>query len=315
MELSFRMNCTSEQKEDYHMKRMKILIGYDGSNCAESALADLKRAGLPRDVEATVISVSEEWIPAPASIGGISTTFPAYALEEEREAATLAKSAKAVIKTIFPEWDIHAEAAIGSPANIIIWKAEEWNPELIVVGSHGRTALGRFFFGSVSHKVLHAANWSVRIARGREKSADEPVRLIVGVDGSKDSESAVKAITTRHWPKGSEARVFAAIGVVPPVASDYMALEVEKWIAIENARVKEAVEEALSRLRGIGLGVSSEVKKGDPKHLLCAEAEEMDADCIFVGARGVGRIERMLLGSVSSSVASRAHCSVEVIRA
>jgi nucleotide-binding universal stress UspA family protein len=296
------------------MKRMRILIGYDGSNCAESALADLKRAGFPRKVEATVISVSEEWIPAPASIGGVSTTFPVDELEDEREAVTLAKSAKVVIKSIFPEWHVHAEAAIGSPANILIWKAEEWEPELIIVGSHGRRALGRFFFGSVSQKVLHAANCSVRIARGKEKSADEPVRLIVGVDGSKDAESAVKAITMRHWPKDSEARVVGAIGVLPPVASEYMALEVEKWTAAENVRVKEAVEAALSRFGGIGLGVSSVVKEGDPKHLLCAEAEDMDADCIFVGARGMGQIERMLLGSVSSSVASRAHCSVEVIR-
>jgi nucleotide-binding universal stress UspA family protein len=309
------MSGSGEQKEDYYMKRMKILIGYDGSPCAESALADLKRAGLPREVEAMVISVSEEWIPAPASIGGVSTTFPVDQLEDEREATTLAKAAKAAIKTIFPEWDVHAEAATGSPANILIWRADEWRPELIVVGSHGRTALGRFFFGSVSQKVLHAANCSVRIARGKGKNADEPVRIIVGVDGSKDAESAVKAITTRHWPKGSEARVVAATGAFPPVASEYIVLEAAKWIAAENARVSEAVEAALSRLRGIGLGGSSVVKEGDPKHLLCAEAEDWDADCIFVGARGVGRIERMLLGSVSSSVASRAHCSVEVIRA
>ncbi|MCI0664656.1 MAG: universal stress protein, partial [Acidobacteria bacterium] len=169
-------------------------------------------------------------------------------------------------------------------------------------------------FGSVSQKVLHAANCSVRIARGKEKSADLPVRMIVGVDGSKEAESAVKAILSRHWPKGSEVRVVGAIGIFPPVATEQMALEVEKWIAKENERVKEAVETASRKLQGIGLGVSSVVKEKDPKHLLCAEAEAMDADCIFVGARGMGRIERMLLGSVSSVVASRAHCSVEVIR-
>jgi nucleotide-binding universal stress UspA family protein len=295
------------------MELMKILIGYDGSNYAEAALADLERAGLPRKAEATVISVSEEWIPAPASIGGVPTSFAVDKMEYKREAATLAKSAKAVIEMIFPDWDVHAEAAIGSPANILIWKAEEWNPQLIVVGSQGRTALGRFFLGSVSQKVLHGANCSVRIARGKERSADEPVRLIVGIDGSEDAESAVKAMITRDWPKGSQARVMGATGVFPAVASDYMMPEVEMWLAAEDARVKEAVEAASSRLRATGLSVSSVVKKGDPKHLLCAEAEDMDADCIFVGARGIGRIERMLLGSVSSSVAARAHCSVEVI--
>jgi hypothetical protein len=38
------------------MNRMKILIGYDGSACAESALADLKRAGMPRKAEVVVLS-------------------------------------------------------------------------------------------------------------------------------------------------------------------------------------------------------------------------------------------------------------------
>jgi hypothetical protein len=47
------------------MEAMKIMIGYDGSSHADAALADLRRAGLPRKVEAMALSVSEEWIPAP----------------------------------------------------------------------------------------------------------------------------------------------------------------------------------------------------------------------------------------------------------
>ena len=57
------------------------------------------------------------------------------------------------------------------------------------------------------------------------------------------------------------------------------------------------------------------VKEREPKALLCSEAEDLMADCIFVGARGMGRLERFLIGSVSSGVAARAHCSVEVVRA
>lgn len=44
---------------------MKILIGYDGSDCAEAALDDLMRAGLPESAEAHIMSIAEVWLPPP----------------------------------------------------------------------------------------------------------------------------------------------------------------------------------------------------------------------------------------------------------
>jgi hypothetical protein len=75
------------------------------------------------------------------------------------------------------------------------------------------------------------------------------------------------------------------------------------------------VEGSTEMLRATGLTVLSVITDGDPKQLLPEEAEHWKADCIFVGARGLRRIERFLLGSVSAAVAAQAHCSVEVIRA
>ena len=48
--------------------------------------------------------------------------------------------------------------------------------------------------------------------------------------------------------------------------------------------------------------------------MILHEAGEWNADTIFVGARGIGRLKRFLLGSVSSAVAAHADCSVEVVR-
>ena len=63
-----------------------------------------------------------------------------------------------------------------------------------------------------------------------------------------------------------------------------------------------------------GLRIEKRVVGGDPKRVLVSEAEAWGADCVFVGARGLSRLERFLMGSVASTVASRAPCSVEVIR-
>jgi nucleotide-binding universal stress UspA family protein len=294
---------------------MKILIAYDGSESAESAIDDLKRAGLPRRAEAVVLTIAEELIPAPRSIGGVETTFAKDFLEEEKNSLALARRARSRIHQLFPGWEILAEAGLGSPGSEIIAKADEWRPDLIVVGSRGRTALGRMFFGSVSQKAINEARCSVRVARGRIVEPDVPARIIVGVDGSEEADAAVEEIASRDWPDGSEVRIVNSAWTIPAGSDPGTTVNLAEWIARETERVKKAAEGAAEKLGSAGLKVSIVVKEQEPKALLCGEAEELMADCIFVGARGMGRLERFLIGSVSLGVAARAHCSVEVVRA
>jgi nucleotide-binding universal stress UspA family protein len=44
---------------------MRVLIGYDGSECADAALDDLTQAALPPSGEAHILSVAEGWLPPP----------------------------------------------------------------------------------------------------------------------------------------------------------------------------------------------------------------------------------------------------------
>jgi nucleotide-binding universal stress UspA family protein len=286
--------------------RMKILVGYDGSECADAALDDLRRAGLPSDAQVKVLSVVENWLPPPSALEIIEH------IDRDQEYLALARRGGIRLVPTEPGWDVKSESGAGSPATVIIEKADEWGADLIVVGSHGHTALGRFFFGSVSQKVLHEARRSVRVARGRIEEPDTPVRLIVGVDGSKGAEAAVEAVAGRKWPAGSEARIVNATWAAPQLTSHRMVGPIITWINEEKARVKKIIDEAVGKLSAAGLKADVVVKEDEPKRLLVAEAESWGADCIFVGARGMGRIDRFLLGSVSSAVAARAHCSVEV---
>jgi nucleotide-binding universal stress UspA family protein len=285
---------------------MKILVAYDGSQCAEAALDDLRMAGLPSDAKIKVLSVVENWLPPPSGLEILEH------IDGDQEYLALSRRGGTRLVSMEPSWDVMSESGAGAPATVIIEKADEWGADLIVVGSHGHTALGRFFFGSVSQKVLSEARRSVRVARGRIEEPDTPVRLIVGFDGSKGAEAAVEAVAARKWPAGSEARIVNATWATPQLTSHQMAGSIIKWIAEEKARIKKMIDEAADKLRAAALKTDAVVKEEDPKRLLIAEAENWSADCIFVGARGMGRIERFLLGSVSSAVAARAHCSVEV---
>ena len=311
---------------------MKILIAYDGSSCAEAALDDLQRAGLPPNAEAQIISVAEIWLPPPPPSAAeileragevkVPSDFKrvyAKGSAAMKEALALAEQASDRVKANFPGWKLFADADCGSPAWEIVFRADQWKPDLIVVGSHGRTALGRFVLGSVSQRVLTEAKCSVRIARGRIEEPGSPVRIIVAIDGSPGSEEAVRAVAARTWPSGSEVKVIIVDDpLVPPIIGEIippLAETIEESNAEDWSRDKELLANAAALLRGTDIKVSTEIRLGDPKKELPQAAEEWAADCIFVGSAGFSnRFERFVLGSISAAVAARAHCSVEVVR-
>lgn len=313
-------------------EKTKILIGYDGSGCADAAIDDLQRAGLPREAEALVLSVTEVWLPPPPP-SSYEIVEAAQAAESPAdlqqmymegspamgEARALATRAAERLRNNFPEWTVRADAACGSPASELIKSADEWKPDLIVVGSHGRTALGRFVMGSVSQKVLTEARCSVRIARGRVEVDSSPVRIVIGMDGSPGAEAAARAVAARPWPRGSEARLIIVDDPLLPTSVGRFMPPVAKWVEesneVDRAWVQKLTAAAVEQLRVSKLIVSPEIKEGDTKRVLIQCAEEWGADCIFVGSTGFSnRFERFLLGSVSAAVAARAHCSVEVVR-
>ena len=321
---------------------MRIVIGYDGSESGDAALEDLRRAGLSPDSEAVVLSVADVspaamagfgpladggGLGAPGELSGVSDPVAATTHAElTHDALTRARAdadgAAARLRGWFPRWTVRADARAGSPYSELVALAEEWSADLIVVGSHGRSGAGRLILGSVSQNVLSHATCSVRISRAaapaRTGAADAPVRLLVGIDGSPDAAAAVSAVRDRHWPPRSEARVVTTVDLKLVTA-----LKALSWIGGPKPAppagdgpswARHAADAVSEDLRDAGLTVAASVVEGDPKRVLPTEAESWGADCIFVGAKGHSRLERFLLGSVSASVAARAHCSVEVVR-
>jgi nucleotide-binding universal stress UspA family protein len=304
-------------------QKMKILVAYDGSKYADEALEEMRKAGLPAEAEAVILSVADVIVPPPIPpLPGIaepllSVQSPAAAREwRDRafravdDAYSVASRAAEVVRANFPGWNVEPASEGDSPAWAIIHKAEDWAADLIIVGSHGRSALGRLFLGSVSHKVASDAHCSVLIARSSSRPVGEPVRVVIGLDGSTGSIKAVDAVATKVWPAGSQAKLVSAIAPLMAPALDLF----EENYEAEEAWLEKVLAEQAGKLRQAGLVVETLIKNGDPKRLLIDESEHWKADFLFVGARGLRRIERFLIGSVSSTIAARAHCSVEVVR-
>jgi len=293
---------------------MKILIGHDGSQSADAALVDLQRAGLPVEAEALIVSV--------ADIMMVPQT-PAYELAGEalmsrrvtaglvhaqkqtervlKDAEEFANRAKEQVRSYFPHWNVRAETLAGSAAFELISKADEWKPDLIVVGSNGRSAVSRFILGSVSKKVVTDSDHSVRVSRvDLEKVLNEPLKLVIGVDASAEAEHAVRAVGSRVWPYGTEVQIIAVDDGSSPMFTD------------TAGRMVAWAENALSL---IGLKTSVVWEGGDPRRVLIEQAQAWDADSIFVGGRRFNSaLERFQLGSVATALVTKAHCSVEVVR-
>jgi len=296
---------------------MKILIAYDGSECANDAIEGLSRAGLGDDTEAMILTVTETWMLKDFENESFVETIGwtgaenikqmrEAALEKVAESDKLAEDASRRVEREFPAWQVRHKVVGDFPEQAIVAEANESKPNLIVVGSHGRGGVGRFVLGSVSLKVLSEAACSVRVARrspARSEDDDSPLRIVVAVDGSPDSSNAVEAIMNRQWLPDTAVRIVSAVESLP-----------FSVLLGELPKAEKLRETAAAKLKGKGLHVSTVVQFGRAKDVINEEAEKWGADSIYIGAKGHSLVERVLLGSVSYAVAARAHCSVEVVR-
>jgi nucleotide-binding universal stress UspA family protein len=303
---------------------MRILVAYDGSAHADAAIDDLLRAGLPHQGEVVVASVAHRGWPekhVENHEGAVDTPWKATM----KEVGTLAETAQSRVQTHLPGWSVSSEPLWGNPAKILLKTIAVWKPDLVVVGSHGRTTAGRLLLGSVSTELVHHAPCSVRVVRSLSKNKG-PIRILVGTDGSSEADVCVNAVGRRLWPKGTEARVLAVVETLVPAPTMVPTLESGTFAADPAYRVIEAADEkervrlsgvadaAADRLQRAGLSASSLVVDGDPRQAILAEAERWRADSVFVGARGLGTLDRLLLGSVSDAMVHHGHCAVEIVR-
>lgn len=305
------------------MKR--ILIAYDGSDGAEAALLDIRRAGLPARAEANVLSLADVWLPPEEerTTAGLSPEIAERCRRLWKNALETLSAAKATavegarkVHGIFPEWHVESVARPDSPSWAIIAEAKAWKADLIVLGSHGRGPLQKFFLGSVSQKVISEADCSVRVVRPHEHAPNRRLTILAGLDGSHDADAAMMEILSRSWPAGTSFELISVADPAlrpaplwkPPMLWDQPPLgEGEDWVQPMLAHYAE-------KLQRLEWPVRTHIMEGDPKAILLRLAAEWNVDAIFLGARGVQHGQRYCLGTLASAVATRAHCAVEIVR-
>ena len=148
---------------------MKILIATDGSKFSRTAVEACRSiVADPANTSFKIVSAVEFLMsPVPETMMVSAEYYTKLEELGRSRAHEFAEQAAAQLREVFPDisLDLTTEVISGSPQRVIVEDAQNWNANLIVIGSHGYGFWNRTLIGSVSSSVVHHAPCSVLVVR------------------------------------------------------------------------------------------------------------------------------------------------------
>jgi len=208
----------------------------------------------------------------------------------------------------------------GDPASVIVDTAESQDVDLIIMSTHGRGGLARWWLGSVTEKVLRATKRPILIVRSEALLT----RTLVTLDGSAVAEEALA-------PAKEMARLFGTplylLRVLEPLEDDDDYDDETEPSNAEIAQLSETLmqarqEEAVAYLADVKAGlvvdeemvVETAVIAGSPAPTILDFVKEKQIDLIVMSSHGQSAEARWAYGSVTEKVIHAAEQAVLVVR-
>ena len=197
---------------------------------------------------------------------------------------------------------------MGGAAEEVVDLAEELGAGLLVLGSRGRGRIRRLVMGSVSDSVVRHVHCPVLVTRW--KPVAFPAKILVATDGSEEATLAARTAADLAARTGSELHVTHVGRVLTHgghVGVDVGALPAGSQELLDR-EAKELLESQVERMRAAGESVvGAHLMSGRADEEIIFLAEQIGADLVVMGSRGLGGVRRALVGSVSDSVVRHAH--------
>ncbi len=222
--------------------------------------------------------------------------------------------------------EIHPLVVEGIPGAQILTAIEQYQIDLVALGTKGLSGMKRFLLGSVSEWVLYDAPCSVLVVRERPQEATEKssrgLHVLLAMDGSSDSWEAVALLKTLKLPRTSRLTILHVVEKHSAlIALALVSGHVDATKFAEDCKQTgrqagaQLLEKTQRDLMGEELEVNTKLTEGHAADEILNAAQDVQADLIVVGSRGVTELRRvMLLGGVSHKVVRHAQCSVLVAR-
>lgn len=202
----------------------------------------------------------------------------------------------------------------GEPYRTIVQYADEYDIDLIVMPTHGRSGLQRLLLGSTTERVVRRAE--VPVLTIRPDAADAvryPYRgVAVPTDGSEGASEALSV--------GANVATDAEAALYVLSVITYQSLGIDVRSDIQSAMLEESaeeiVEEATAAAERAGVEtVDGAVEYGSSVHEAILEfLEQRDIDLVVVGTHGRTGFDRFLLGSVAEALLRTSPVPVLTVR-
>jgi nucleotide-binding universal stress UspA family protein len=270
-----------------------ILVGYDGSPGSDEALAWAVREARARGSVLTVCQVWQQGYPAPLMAAG------APDLAQQAGERVLARGIRRAQALLGPG-EVRPLLTAGPAAAALCEHSA--SAQLVVVGSRGLGGLRGLLLGSVSSQVATYGAGLVVVVRGSWRGPGHgqgPV--VVGTEGSAASAAAVEFAFEEAALRETWLLAVCALADAPGNLSGRDQIENHFDHLLGQAK-KEHPEVVVRR----------HITDSSPRAALLTAAH--DAQMLVVGARGLGGVRGMMLGSVSQVVLQHASCPVGVAR-
>jgi nucleotide-binding universal stress UspA family protein len=295
--------------------RTRILLSTDGSEDAALAAraaadqADRARARLH------VVHVWQGLRPATLPAAAIDQYSRAYEGWEREAEELLEEQTEHLRSARVPVAGAHLRK--GRPAEEIVALAEELDAGLVVLGSRGLGIVKRLVVSSGAEGVVSLAPCPVLVVQGGE-STWPPSRLVVGDDSSEGAKEAGEVAVAIAATLGAGVFLVRAYPVFLDI-SEAEKLAEDVALPLQDAlhRHELSLEERARVLESeFGHSLRIRVREGEAASVLLEAAEEgEEPTLIAVGRRGLGRINRLMLGSVSADVLRSATGPVLIVPA
>lgn len=290
---------------------LQIVMGADLSRSTDAAMEAVQRWKRLAPCEVTAVHLY--WPPeqfARLGIEGVRSYLDpdpdvTQALTRELEHRLISKDDADALR-------VHVEPHLGRPGDRLADIAFQRKADVLVVGSHGRNAIQRFWEGSVSRWAVHAARTSVLCVPAPRAPAALEVPHMRNVLAATDLSAAGNAAVALAYALTEVGGTVHLVQVVP--AKEVAPLSPHDIFSLEHStkpdprrnevhRALQAIVPANCRDRTTRIYA---LESNEPGVAIRQAAARLDADAICLGRRGRSNLSHMLLGSISEDVLARA---------